>query len=131
MKRIILVAALLAAACATPADPVPVAPVTVELDAFSGLPNPRFQLTSSETAELMRRLSDLPVAAGSTLPDARLGYRGFSVEVGPDDERYITSGLVAAIVDGKPTVIRRDNRDAEAYLKTIARARGYGSATDR
>jgi hypothetical protein len=121
MKRIALVTALLAASCAEPADPVPGAAIIVELDAFSGRPNPRWQLSDTEAVELRRRLSDLPVAAGATLPDAGLGYRGFVVEMG-DDRRYITGGLVAA---GEPPVIRRDARGAENYLKETSRRRGY------
>jgi hypothetical protein len=50
----------------------------VELDIFSGRPNPRWQLderTSRELRELLRRLRR---SVGPAIEPAGLGYRGFS-----------------------------------------------------
>ena len=48
----------------------------VELDIFSGRPNPQWDLTETEEAELLLKLRALPIATGRcTIP--QLGYRGF------------------------------------------------------
>jgi len=52
----------------------------VELDIFSGRPNPRWSLSAAEEAELVERLLDRSVPmAPVTVSDAKLGYRGFLV----------------------------------------------------
>ena len=52
----------------------------VELDIFSGRPNPRWTLTATEEAELLTRLLDRSVPiAPMTITDGKLGYRGFLV----------------------------------------------------
>ncbi|HVM81025.1 MAG TPA: hypothetical protein VMU06_18535 [Stellaceae bacterium] len=54
--------------------------VIVTLEAFSGRPNPHWQLGAAEIAEFERRLAALPaLAAGGTTPLEPLGYRGFSI----------------------------------------------------
>ena len=52
----------------------------VELDIFSGRPNPRWTLNAAEEAELLQRMLDrvVPIAP-STIADGKLGYRGFLV----------------------------------------------------
>jgi hypothetical protein len=49
----------------------------VELDAFSGRPNPRWQLDAKDTEELLRLQSRLEVSAGRPVEPPGLGYRGF------------------------------------------------------
>ena len=52
----------------------------VELDIFSGRPNPRWTLSPAEEAELIQRLLDRAVPlAPMTISDGKLGYRGFLV----------------------------------------------------
>ena len=52
----------------------------VELDIFSGRPNPRWNLTATEEAELVERLLDRSVPIGPmSISDGKLGYRGFLV----------------------------------------------------
>ena len=62
-------------------------PEKVELDAFSGRPNPRWELTRAETAEFLMLLRALPRAHGSYSTGGGLGYRGFIVRAndGPVD----------------------------------------------
>ena len=53
----------------------------VELDAFSGRPNPRWRLSDSEAAELVRLIAGLAPAPGGSSPHLPgLGYRGFQLE---------------------------------------------------
>ncbi|HEX6901150.1 MAG TPA: hypothetical protein VF789_15605 [Thermoanaerobaculia bacterium] len=56
----------------------PPEPAAVELDIFSGRPNPTWKLSGEETSRFLGLLRELP----STEPgwfDAGLGYRGFAV----------------------------------------------------
>jgi hypothetical protein len=86
--------------------------ITVELDIFSGNPNPRWTLTNEEAKELMdRALADPSL----TLPPKSvggLGYRGFTVLVGEDSkERLVQAGL-----SSKFYVSARQEPDAEKWL---------------
>lgn len=51
----------------------------VELDIFSGRPNPEWTLTAAEAAELKTMTSSLQVAAAPPRPFDGLGYRGIVV----------------------------------------------------
>jgi hypothetical protein len=118
---------LLLAACATTSTgDMRVSDVVVELDAFSGRPNPTWTLTPAEAAELDRRLRDLPAAPDATLPDLGLGYRGFQLlgtaAGGAPQRIYVTSGLVQ-IGDA---ALYRDVHGLEAWLQAQARRQGYG-----
>jgi hypothetical protein len=124
----VLALMLLLAACATATSTdVPVGDaVVVELDAFSGLPNPTWTLSAADAVELERRLRDLPAAPSATLPDAGLGYRGFrlTTTVGKAPRRiYVTGGLVQ-VGDDHP--LYRDVHGLEAWLQAQARRQGYG-----
>ncbi len=56
--------------------------ITVELDIFSGRPNPVWQLTKAEEKELMDRLHDVPsLAAPRGRVTPKLGYRGFVIRM--------------------------------------------------
>jgi hypothetical protein len=56
----------------------------VEVDIYSGRPNPSYPLHSTETAELMSRLATLPQTDQAPEP-AALGYRGLRVTIDPPD----------------------------------------------
>ena len=72
----------------------------VELDIFSGRPNPRWTLTATEEAELLTRLLDRSVPiAPMTITDGKLGYRGFLV-------RATGSTATALETRGLPTGFR-------------------------
>jgi hypothetical protein len=49
----------------------------VELDAFSGRPNPRWQLDPKDTEELLRLQDRLELSVGPPVEPPGLGYRGF------------------------------------------------------
>ena len=51
----------------------------VELDAFSGQPNPRWELTADESAEFLAQFQKLNRASSSGTAFEGLGYRGFLV----------------------------------------------------
>lgn len=87
---------------------------SVELDAYSGLPNPTWQLTVVEAQELERKLEDLPPGEGA-IPD-HLGYRGFQIR--PQEVR-LYGGIV--VWNSK---VYRDVHGAEAWLLAYAQRRG-------
>jgi hypothetical protein len=72
----------------------------VELDIFSGRPNPRWTLDGREEAELIERLLDrtVPIAAPSA-SDGKLGYRGFLL-------RATGATATALAARGLPTAFR-------------------------
>ena len=123
MKKAILVG-LLALGCAAGGPAAP--ELTVELDAFSGRPNPTWTLTAAEAGEVLERLRGLP-AASASIPDLGLGYRGFVLRGEAEElpgRAYVTSGLIALGDPERPTVVR-DAHDLEPFLIGLARARGY------
>jgi len=52
----------------------------VELDIFSGMPNPTWILTNAEADNFVKRLAALPPTSAREL-SGNLGYRGFIVQV--------------------------------------------------
>ncbi len=83
--------------------------MTVELDVFSGRPNPRWELTEQERQRVEKLLSGPPEEADpGTGAKAGLGYRGFVLTEGA---RRIRAGAGTAL---------------ETYLAGLARERGYG-----
>src|SRR5690349_11395071 len=65
----------------------------VELDLFSGRPNPRWSLSVAQAAELSGLLARLE-ASSATQEDvlAGLGYRGFRIEGGEDGPAIVWRG---------------------------------------
>ena len=61
-------------------DKVDAPQARVELDVFSGLPNPTWRLSTIQARELMARLAALPVVQTGAFADP-LGYRGFLVHL--------------------------------------------------
>lgn len=52
----------------------------VELDIFSGRPNPRWMLSSADQARVARLMESLRLHAGTEVPEPPdLGYRGFTL----------------------------------------------------
>lgn len=96
----------------------------VELDVFSGRPNPSWTLSPEEADELARRLEDLrsldqvPVEPG-------LGYRGFLLS-SPGREIRVYQGGVT-VTEGGTTRRYADVSQIERWLTEQARQRGYGS----
>ena len=96
----------------------------VEVDAFSGLPNPTWELSSDEANDILARLELLPpVNASVSVPD--LGYRGFLLHTG-DREIRIYQGFVITEQSGDVHAYR-DSRGVEETLAGYARSRGFGN----
>jgi hypothetical protein len=104
-------------------------PVTVELDVYSGRPNPTWTLTVQEVAELIRRLQKL--ATLPTVPSVdNLGYRGFLLRnpgtvPGIGTEVRVYNGIII-IPDQGRTSAYKDSHALEQWLIAQARAHGQG-----
>jgi hypothetical protein len=110
--------------------------VAVELDAFSGRPDPTWTLTPPEVRELARRLRDLPSTDGPLAPPGRLGYRGFWIrpaQIGtePAARLHVHDGLVLIVPPRGPNTLRRDVHGVEAWLVAQASRRGYARVIRR
>lgn len=95
----------------------------VELDAFSGLPSPAWDLPDPEASDLAEKIESLPrVDARPHVPD--LGYRGFLLRL-RDESIRVFQGYVIREESGRDTMYR-DTANIESQLAADARARGYG-----
>ena len=97
----------------------------VELDIFSGVPNPTWVLSIPEASDLTRRISRLdPTEAAGQRPDD-LGYRGFIVQIAAGSSataRTIRArhGIVE-VADSTGTAYYRDpQRQIELWLLATA-----------
>jgi hypothetical protein len=92
--------------------------VEVELDIFSGRPNPTWILSDGEGDIFLKRLSILPRASAKKL-STNLGYRGFIVRVMNETEKSlvrIQNGMVLLSQDDTNVYYRDQNRDFEQWL---------------
>ncbi|HEU5162708.1 MAG TPA: hypothetical protein VFV54_06165 [Thermoanaerobaculia bacterium] len=122
----LLIASVLAA-CSSLPTPIP-SVVTVELDAFSGRPNPTWSLTPAEVRDVAKRLRDLP-ATDRHRPDTILGYRGFRIAnpgdaAGVPKSVYVSRGGLIRIGE-RATYL--DAHDLERALIEQAKRRGHGA----
>jgi hypothetical protein len=104
--------------------------VDVELDVFSGQPNPHWKPTEDEAAALANRLRELPEAADSAEPPG-LGYRGFVVhnpvrEFGLPTMLRVYHGITD-VTDSEHPVAYADVHGAEGLLIEQAALRGYST----
>lgn len=98
--------------------------MTVELDVFSGRPNPKWTLTEGEAVQVEERLRDLPQASEAKQPG--LGYRGFVLMKGK--RRVVVGSGVVRTEEAGQSRTYRDSKGLEGYLLGLARAQGYGKA---
>ena len=103
--------------------------VTVELDIFSGSPNPSWTLTPDESKKLMNLLDSLPEVPKKE-PDDGLGYRGFILNLtsektdAPPRRVHIFNGIIA--IDSGTKKYYRDLHGLEKWLLHHASSQGYG-----
>jgi len=100
----------------------------VELDVFSGRPNPTWALTAAEGDDLLARSKCLPAADEEM--SAGLGYRGFIVyrTVSDTPQRWLHVGNGRLrIADQNQIRHYRDTEGIEEWLRQQAIARGYGA----
>lgn len=96
----------------------------VEIDIFSGRPNPAWTLSAAEAAALARLLAQLP--PGAAPKAVGLGYRGFVVSDGSGG----TTRVFAATVTSAVGQHHADANGAERWLFDNARSHGHGPLVD-
>jgi len=97
--------------------------VNVELDIYSGRPNPTWTLSSQDGDSFDSKLAALPAAQPSTLPNP-LGYRGFIVRTrrGDDETRSVVQQGHVQSTRGQATTFRSDpDRALERWLLDTGR----------
>lgn len=89
----------------------------VEIDIYSGRPNPRFTLKAAQTAELERRIAALPPLANAN-PSTGLGYRGVVVRGSGAFVELVVSAGTITIRDrsGRTTQKSDPGRELERWL---------------
>jgi hypothetical protein len=102
--------------------------ISVELDVFSGRPNPSWELSPSESGELFKQLSPLPEADTnkSAFFDG-LGYRGFVISVHGADTT--ASPVIYRVFKGFILMndkVFSDKNSVEKELKEQAGKKGFG-----
>jgi len=95
----------------------------VELDAFSGRPNPKWTLPDERAARLLAQIASLPVAKDAPNPPD-LGFRGFVLRSGGKSMR-VFGGRVIVESLGSAKGIYRDSSGIEQELARDARERGF------
>jgi len=92
--------------------------IEVELDIFSGMPNPRWILTNAEADIFMKKLTALSQIAETKL-SGNLGYRGFIVKVTKEANMqliHIQTGIVQ-IAKGVTKLYANDkDREMERWI---------------
>jgi hypothetical protein len=92
--------------------------VEVELDIFSGMPNPTWALSNSEAESFVKQLAALPRTSATELR-GNLGYRGFILHVtkGADTQSIrIQSGAVQISEGGTDVYVHDEDRGLERWL---------------
>jgi hypothetical protein len=103
----------------------------VELDVFSGRPNPTWDLSSAEVTEFTKFLINL-TPNSQPLTEVGLGYRGFIISnttniAGSIPKEVRVYNGVIRINDGSATKDYIDNNhQLELWLENQARQQGYG-----
>ncbi len=107
--------------------------IMVELDIFSGRPNPSWELSTEDVSELAGRMTNLTPA--SKLPVmGGLGYRGFVIS-NPDKieglpiQIRVYNGTITT-TEKELTNYYEDINNIESWLLEQARKSGYGDLID-
>lgn len=101
----------------------------VELDAFSGRPNPRWRLLPHQAREFTSKLHRLPQQHRQPASTEQgLGFRGFIVtgtseELGSYDEVVVTSSSIHARSESVSHNFEDQDRTLEQWLLEIMRGR--------
>ncbi len=103
--------------------------INVELDIFSGRPNPSWELSSEEVSELVRYMDGLiPVSQPAVA--SILGYRGFVISnigkiTGLPVKIHVFNGILTVTENGS-TNYYKDVNNVENWLIGKAKEHGYG-----
>lgn len=96
----------------------------VELDAFSGRPNPRWTLPLAKSSEMLTKIASLREPGDAPNPPD-LGFRGFVLRSGGQAIRVFGGRIVVEEQGGAR--VYRDTAGIQAELAEQARERGFGS----
>jgi len=121
-----MVLLLMQAACTPGAGPTvtPAATSHIELDVFSGRPNPTWELSAADTATLIGMINSLAQSPPVDLPTP-LGYRGFLVTL---DEPQSGS---AATIRAYQGIVEYQGRETRTYADTDKQVELWLLATAR
>lgn len=94
----------------------------VEVDLYSGRPNPIFALSSEATGEFFRRFAALPPASGAVgVREEGLGYRGLRLtqalpEASVAEIRVLNGTVAIREVEGTERLLADPRRELERWL---------------
>jgi hypothetical protein len=97
--------------------------INVELDVFSGRPNPSWVLEKEDAEDMSKMLQNLPTSQKNT-PIGDLGYRGFIVTTNEKQTFRIYEAVVYK--ETEPKEILLDENNLEQLLINMAQEKGYG-----
>jgi hypothetical protein len=106
--------------------------VDVELDVFSGRPNPQWTTAADQIAPLLPGADARPLAAPAEPPG--LGYRGFLLTISSAETGvptvYRVYGREVSVGAGNERTSFVDEKGLEAWLLEDARRRGYADVLE-
>lgn len=93
----------------------------VEVDAFSGRPNPHWNLSHQETQEFLELFQNLPQSGAEESVKQDLGYRGLVLtamkeETGGYEKLVVSNGIVLASGVNKSQQFTDQGRSLERWL---------------
>ena len=100
--------------------------ISIELDVYSGRPNPFWAVKNGEAKQLDSMLHNLPVYSGAAYT-TDLGYKGFILtksEGGKSEVFRVFKGTITAIGGNGKSMV--DKMKLEEKLLRIAGEKGYG-----
>jgi hypothetical protein len=92
--------------------------VEVELDIFSGMPNPTWVLTNAEADSFVKKLAVMSRTSATAL-SGNLGYRGFIVQVtqGANTQLiHVQTGIVHISIGATNVYANDEDRELERWL---------------
>jgi hypothetical protein len=100
--------------------------VQIELDIFSGRPNPTWELDDSEVDQLLGLMAQRSQEAGRGFDIGGLGYRGFILTVtgqqsGMFDQAHVFRGVIKLTLGASVTYVRDHDREVEYWLLDTAK----------
>ena len=97
--------------------------MNIELDVFSGRPNPSWVLENEDAENVSKMLQNLPISPKKN-PIGELGYRGFIVTSNEKQSFRIYEAVV--FKETEPKEIFLDENNVEQLLIKMANEKGYG-----
>jgi hypothetical protein len=89
--------------------------VNVEMDIFSGKPNPQWTLSQEDAVRFLKMVEGLPTAPDQIL-DNPLDYRGMLIRVGDNEEISYRIWRGVVVREENLTFFHDENRDIERWL---------------